>query len=70
MINIDKWIATSNSPVRMIMQVHDELVFEIRKDFVDKAKIKINDLMTNCFKLSVPLIVDICAGDNWDKAHK
>lgn len=70
MINIDKWIITSNSPVRMIMQVHDELVFEIRKDFVDKAKIKINDLMTNCFKLSVPLIVDICVGDNWDKAHK
>ena len=70
MINIDKWIVTSNSPVRMIMQVHDELVFEIRKDFVDKAKIKINDLMRNCFKLSVPLIVDICVGDNWDKAHK
>ena len=70
MINIDKWIITSNSPVRMIMQVHDELVFEIREDFVEKAKIKINDLMTNCFKLSVPLIVDICVGDNWDKAHK
>ena len=70
MINIDKWIITSNSPVRMIMQVHDELVFEIRKDFIDKAKIKINDLMTDCFKLSVPLIVDICVGDNWDKAHK
>ena len=70
MINIDKWIVTSNSPVRMIMQVHDELVFEIKKDFVDKAKIKINDLMMNCFKLSVPLIVDICVGDNWDKAHK
>ena len=70
MINIDKWIVASNSPVRMIMQVHDELVFEIKKDFVDKAKIKINDLMMNCFKLSVPLIVDICVGDNWDKAHK
>ena len=40
------------------------------KQKIDKAKIKINDLMTDCFKLSVPLIVDICAGDNWDKAHK
>ena len=58
-----------NAPVKIIMQVHDELVFEVNKSFVEEANRKISQLMANCFKLDVPLLVDIGVGDNWDKAH-
>jgi DNA polymerase-1 len=69
MIDIAKWIKKENAPVKIIMQVHDELVFEVNKSFVDEANSKISELMANCFKLDVPLLVDIGIGDNWDKAH-
>ena len=69
MLDIDKWIESSNCPIKMIMQVHDELVFEIHDDFIDEASKQIDLLMSNCFKLNVPLVVDIGIGDNWDKAH-
>ena len=51
------------------MQVHDELVFEVHKDFIDNASNMISDQMIKCFSLSIPLLVDIGIGDNWDKAH-
>jgi DNA polymerase-1 len=69
MIDIAKWIKKENAPVKIIMQVHDELVFEVNKSFVDEANSKISELMANCFKLDVPLLVDIGVGDNWDKDH-
>ena len=69
MIDIAKWIDKENAPVKIIMQVHDELVFEVNKSFVKEANSKISELMANCFKLDVPLLVDIGVGDNWDKAH-
>ena len=69
MIDIAKWIEKENAPVKIIMQVHDELVFEVNKSFVEEANRKISQLMANCFKLDVPLLVDIGVGDNWDKAH-
>ena len=69
MIDIAKWIEKENAPVKIIMQVHDELVFEVNKSFVNEANSKISELMANCFKLDVPLLVDIGVGDNWDKAH-
>ena len=69
MIDIAKWIDKENAPVKIIMQVHDELVFEVNKSFVDEANNKISELMANCFKLDVPLLVYIGVGDNWDKAH-
>ena len=69
MIDVYKWIEEGNCPIRVIMQVHDELVFEVKKDFVEEAKIRINELMSYCYKLDVPLIVDIGIGNNWDKAH-
>ena len=53
----------------MIMQVHDELVFEVSKNFVDDANKMISDHMIKCFTLDVPLVVDIGVGNNWDKAH-
>ena len=69
MINIDKWIQESNFPVKIIMQVHDELVFEIKDDFVEEAKQKIDKIMSECFILSIPLVVEIGVDRNWGKAH-
>ena len=69
MININNWIDQENAPIKMIMQVHDELVFEVHKDFIDNASNMISDQMIKCFSLSIPLLVDIGIGDNWDKAH-
>lgn len=69
MIDIDAWLQKDKPPVRMIMQVHDELVFEVRRDAVDNVIPKIKSLMENCFDLDVPLRVDVGMGENWDQAH-
>jgi len=69
MIHIDEWMNKSDGKIKMLMQVHDELVFEVENDFLDNAIAKINELMSNCYTLNVPLIVDIGTGDNWDKTH-
>jgi len=53
----------------MIMQVHDELVFEIKEQKVEEFSRKIVNLMETAVSLSVPLIVEYDAGDNWDQAH-
>ncbi|WP_011608873.1 DNA polymerase I [Histophilus somni] len=55
--------------IQMIMQVHDELVFEVKENKVDEYSALIKSLMENAAHLSVPLIVDIGVGDNWDEAH-
>ena len=54
---------------KMIMQVHDELVFEVPEDEVDLFMENIADLMENVAELDVPLKVDIGIGDNWEQAH-
>ena len=70
MIAVDGWLLEQNDDaVKMIMQVHDELVFEIRKDVVESASEKIRHLMENSMKLDVPLQVEVGMGDNWDQAH-
>jgi DNA polymerase-1 len=53
----------------MIMQVHDELVFEVHKDDLEAATHKIHELMENSMKLDVPLLVEVGSGENWDQAH-
>ncbi|WP_083501253.1 DNA polymerase I [Legionella quateirensis] len=58
-----------NPPARMIMQVHDELVFEVRHEEVDSCTKIIHDLMEHTVELSVPLLVSIGTGANWDDAH-
>jgi DNA polymerase-1 len=55
--------------MKMIMQVHDELVFEVAKDRVEEAKSKIIETMTTVAELRVPLVVEVGVGDNWDEAH-
>ncbi len=69
MINIQQWLKAEKLNTKMIMQVHDELVFEVPKNEVDKVKPKIIDLMMNAVKIEVPLEVEAGVGDNWLKAH-
>ena len=69
MININDWIEKEKGKVSMLMQVHDELVFEVDKSLVESATKTIDKLMSSSLKLDVPLIVDIGIGENWDKAH-
>ncbi|MFM8331651.1 MAG: DNA polymerase I [Candidatus Methylumidiphilus sp.] len=69
MIRVDGWIQSAQPPVTMIMQVHDELVFEIAEDYVDTAVPVIRQLMTQAAVLAVPLVVDVGVGLNWDEAH-
>ncbi|MGK4329970.1 DNA polymerase I [Lonsdalea quercina] len=70
MIAIDGWLQQQDEPlVTMIMQVHDELVFEVHDSVLEQSKAKIKALMEGCMKLDVPLRVDVGTGINWDQAH-
>ncbi len=70
MIAVDGWLLQQqDDAVKMIMQVHDELVFEIHKDAVKSASATIRQLMESSMKLDVPLQVEVGTGDNWDQAH-
>jgi DNA polymerase-1 len=69
MIDVDQWIGKNNSDIKMIMQVHDELIFEVKKDFADEALKNIISLMEGSVKLDIPLIVDANTGANWNEAH-
>jgi len=69
MLAVDRWIRESGLPLTMIMQVHDELVFEVRADSLEKARAGIQEHMTGVAQLAVPLVVDVGVGDNWDEAH-
>jgi len=69
MISVDDWIERERPPARMIMQVHDELVFEVAEDAVEDAAGRIRSAMESAAELRVPLVVDIGIGDNWEEAH-
>lgn len=69
MISIQHYLQQSNSDIRMIMQVHDELVFEVPLDQIDDAKAKIEKYMVDAAQLNVPLEVSMDTGDNWQQAH-
>ena len=69
MINVDHWLLTDEPDAKMIMQVHDELVFEVAENKVDQYTVIIRDIMCTAANLNVPLIVDIGTGNNWDEAH-
>lgn len=69
MIAVDAWIMASGAPLRMIMQVHDELVFEVTEGYEDDAQRHLRPLMMNAATLAVPLVVEIGVGSNWDEAH-
>jgi DNA polymerase-1 len=69
MLVVDDWIARDRPRVRMIMQVHDELVFEVAEDSVDQARETVRRSMVEVATLDVPLVVDVGMGQNWDEAH-
>ncbi len=69
MLATDNWLLETQSDARMIMQVHDELVFEIAIDQLESCTAQIRSLMSGAATLNVPLIVDVGVGNNWDEAH-
>jgi DNA polymerase-1 len=69
MITVHDWLNTDRPGARMIMQVHDELVFEVRDDELDEVGSKVSELMNGAAELSVALKVDVGTGSNWDEAH-
>ncbi|MGO3355804.1 MAG: DNA polymerase I [Oceanisphaera sp.] len=70
MIKVAAWLSEqADNDVRMIMQVHDELIFEIREDKVAEFKQQICKLMEQAASIDVPLLVEAGEGDNWDQAH-
>ncbi|MDH1223019.1 DNA polymerase I [Aeromonas caviae] len=70
MINVDGWIrGIEDQSIRMLMQVHDELVFEIREEKLEEYIALIKEKMSGAAELDVPLVVEAGTGDNWDQAH-
>ncbi|MDE2108275.1 MAG: DNA polymerase I [Gammaproteobacteria bacterium] len=69
MIGVHRWLGESRTPAKMIMQVHDELVFEVENNALDAIKHEVPKLMSGAAQLRVPLVVDLGVGGNWDKAH-
>ncbi|MDX2425328.1 MAG: DNA polymerase I [Cycloclasticus sp.] len=69
MLSVDNWLQTDKPAVRMVMQVHDELVFEVEQSYLEQATSIIQQKMGAAAKLDVPLIVDVGTGKNWDEAH-
>jgi DNA polymerase I len=69
MIAVDAWCMREDVPARLIMQVHDELVLEVRSDAVEAVAAGVREHMVKAAELKVPLRVDLGTGANWDEAH-
>lgn len=69
MIHIHEWLEPHGDRARLIMQVHDELVFECAEDFTGELTEKVTTIMSGAASLQVPLKVDVGVGPNWDAAH-
>ncbi len=69
MISMDSTLANSSLDIRMIMQVHDELVFEVKENEVEQACDLMKNQMESAATLDVPLLVEVGVGSNWDEAH-
>ena len=69
MIDVHNWLQKEDVAARIIMQVHDELVFEVKSEIAEDTKNKIIQIMESAVNLEVPLIVDAAIGANWEKAH-
>lgn len=69
MISVHEKLEAGNYKTKMLLQVHDELVFDVYKEELEEVKVLIKNEMENAFKLSVPLIVDMGIGSNWLEAH-
>jgi DNA polymerase-1 len=69
MITVQRWLDESGVAARMVMQVHDELVFEVQQDALATVQKEVPALMSAAAKLKVPLVVDVGTGSNWQEAH-
>lgn len=69
MIEVDRWLARSRLPARLLLQVHDELVLEVRRESADELIANVRELMSSAATLRSPLKVDAGTGENWDEAH-
>ena len=71
MVEIDKWILKENygEDLKMLLQVHDELLFEVKENLIKKVAPKIAELMSGVIKLKVPIIAEAKFGDNWAELH-
>src|SRR5476649_2676426 len=69
MISVDAWLGRSKAPAQLIMQVHDELVLEVRHDSVESVAGAIRERMAGAGELRVPLRVEVGVGANWDESH-
>ncbi|MGY6553543.1 MAG: DNA polymerase I [Wenzhouxiangella sp.] len=69
MIAVDRWIQAERVPAKLVMQVHDELVLEVKEDAVDSVRRAVIEKMAAAAELKVPLVVDSGVGANWDDAH-
>ena len=69
MIKVDAWLATDEFDAQMIMQVHDELVLEVKTEQLEAFSAKLKEIMEDAAELAVPLIVEVDSGKNWGEAH-
>ncbi|PAK92900.1 DNA polymerase I [Stenotrophomonas rhizophila] len=69
MVKVDDWLQGQGGRARMILQVHDELVFETESEFLETLRAQVVELMSSSAQLRVPLVVDAGVGNNWDEAH-
>ena len=69
MLAVDGWIEQERPPVRLLMQVHDELVVEVEADYLDQAVSRLRACMEGAASLDVPLLADVGVGANWEAAH-
>ena len=69
MIDMDVWLTDTGLDAKMIMQVHDELVFEVADDACETLCDNVTQRMANVIELQVPLLTEVGVGDNWDEAH-
>ncbi|WP_249678609.1 DNA polymerase I [Pseudomonas abieticivorans] len=69
MVAVDQWLTDSGLDARVILQVHDELVLEVREDLVEQISAEIRPHMSGAAQLDVPLLVEVGVGNNWDEAH-
>ena len=69
MLAVDAWLQETSADARLIMQVHDELVLEVRHKCLDEVSEQVVELMSNAAELRVPLRVAVGSGPNWDEAH-
>jgi len=69
MVAVDAALRAERIPARMILQVHDELVFEVEEAAVPRLGKRVRELMEGALPLRVPLVVDVGTGRNWREAH-